>query len=312
MNRIIITGASGLVATELTMMLISDGNSILYLITTSPEKLKKRYEKYPEINIFTLEEFVVFAGKSDISFNVLIHAAFARSSEGDQIVKSLEYSRKVLVCAAKINLEAYINISSQSVYGQKTPPFWKEDTILAPNYLYAQGKYVTELLTDVMLNETKINYTSVRLSSVCENARFLNIFVQNAINKKPIKILGGSQTCSFIDVRDVAKAIVTMIVKQKIVKFERQYNLGVSENYTIEELAFMVKEIAKKDYGRDVEIVREDANIKQDVGMDSSLFMHSFGWEPEKSIEEMIRSLFEFILNGGGYPISFKIVYNSE
>ena len=152
----------------------------------------------------------------------------------------------------------------------------------------------------------------------------MNIFVQNSINGQPIKIIGGKQTCSFIDVRDVATALSIIIDKSGEESFQTVYNLGTNSIFSISQIANIIKEISKE-YGKNVEIIKEEKDIRQDVGMDSSLFMHSFNWKPAFDMKAMIRSLFEYNLNlqnsirGGGivkyltkYPISFDIVYNNK
>ena len=67
-------------------------------------------------------------------------------------------------------------------------PLWTESTPVEPDYLYAMGKYSSEIITKLMLEETDIKWTNIRLCSVCENARFVRIFVQNAIEGKPIHL----------------------------------------------------------------------------------------------------------------------------
>lgn len=298
MNNIIITGSSGLVATQLIMLLLKKDGIHLHLLTGNVQKLCDRYSNYKDkISVYDLESFMFFCeSHHDVSFQCLVHTAFARSSEGDLLAQSLKYCEKILYIAKTINLKAYVNISSQSVYGQKTKPLWDENTQVAPNYMYALGKYATELLTNAYFENTKINYTNIRLSSVCENARFMNIFVQNSINGQPIKIIGGKQTCSFIDVRDVATALSIIIDKSGEESFQTVYNLGTNSIFSISQIANIIKEISKE-YGKNVEIIKEEKDIRQDVGMDSSLFMHSFNWKPAFDMKAMIRSLFEYNLN---------------
>lgn len=311
MKQIIITGAGGLVATELTCLLMQEDGYELYLISRDSQKLRERYVDNAHIHCFSLGDFEMYVRQAKHHFDVLIHTAFSRSSEGKLLAESLDYQQRVLLLAKYIPLHTFINISSQSIYGQDTPPFWTEETLPAPNYPYALAKYAAELITNVALMDTSINFTNVRLCSVCENARFLNVFVQNALQEKPIKVIGGNQKCSFIDVRDVASALKTMIDKSKSIRFECVYNVGTGANQTIVELAQCVQEMAKVEYGCHTNIQRENADISLDVGMDVSLFKTTFLWEPKYDYRGMIKGLFEYVKNpsGGGYPVAFSFVY---
>lgn len=300
MKNVIITGASGLVATELGVLLSKRDDIQLYLISTHPNKLADRYGDKQNIKYFTLNEFKNYHYAAVNRSDILIHTAFSRSSEGDLLAQSIDYTSQVLQLVKEKNIRSFINISSQSIYGQKYEPLWKETTPAAPNYMYALGKYSTEVLTNTFLDGSNTNFTNIRLSSVCENARFLNVFVKNAIGGIPIKVFGGNQRCSFIDVRDVACALEAVIDMSDKIELDNAYNLGTNQTYTIAELADSVKRVAKESYSINAQIEREDADIKLDVGMDSSRFMKTFNWEPTISVDDMIRSLFEFIINVNG------------
>ena len=315
MKNVIITGASGLVATELTLLLLETGETNLFLLSRNPNDLEKRYIGKSNVHCFDLEDFQKFACGHGDNYDCLVHTAFARSSDGHLLADTLEYTCKVLELVKQLQVKTFVNISSQSVYGQVTPPLWKEDTSLAPDYMYALGKVAEEMLVETMLQGTTINYTSLRLSSVCENARFLNVFVKNALDGLPIKVLGGNQICSFIDVRDVATALKRVIEMGDILRYDRVYNLGTGRTVTIWELANLVRKVAKERYGIDAVIEREEKDIQMAVGMDSSKFMNAFRWRPEKSDEDMIVSLFECLTDvktGGLYPMSFSILYGRK
>lgn len=307
-KNIIITGSSGLVATELICNLLNNGGYKIYAVSTDPDKLKKRYETKRNVLCLTLNELKIVV--NEMPFLALINCAFARNKSGRDIASSLEFLRELISIVKGIKLRAFINISSQSVYGQKEKPLWTEKTSIDPDYLYAVGKYASEVIVKSAFLDTDINFTNIRLASVCENARFLNVFVRNAIVGLPIKVMGGSQMCSFIDVRDVADALIAVIEKADKINFAGVYNLGTGKTRTILELAEDVRRIYRANYGKDVVIEREDADIELEVGMDNTLFCQAFNWQPKLNYDDMIFSLIEFNLCGGeGYPVAFDIVY---
>ncbi len=294
MKNIIITGSNGLVATELICYMLNKGGYKIYAVSTNQDKLKNRYEAKDNVVCLSIDGLGAIANQ--LSFKALINCAFARSKSGRDIVSSLEYLRELIDVMKGNKLKAFINISSQGVYGQKEKPLWSEDTLVDPYSLYALGKYASEVIVKTALSKADINFTNIRLASVNENARFLNVFVKNAIAGRPIKVMGGSQICSFIDVRDVARALNAVIKKADATEFADVYNLGIGETRTILELAEDVQRICKEKYGKDVVISREDADIKLEVGMDSTLFCQTFSWQPKFNYDDMITSLIEFHL----------------
>lgn len=313
MQNIVITGASGLIATELTFRLLSQPDIHLILLSTHPNKLRQRYTGYSNVHCFTLDDFVTNCRCGD--FKAVIHTAFARSNNGSLLVESVNYTRRLLDFVQECNVHSFINISSQSVYGVSTPPMWRENTPLNPvmGDMYALAKTFTETLVNVMLRDGRTNYTNIRLSSVCENARFLRVFVGKALAGEPIQVQGGEQRFSFIDVRDVSSALVALIEKSDILSFKPVYNLGTGRQTSLIGLAEEVKRIAEEHYHtQPVQILRTSSDDHRSVGMDSSLFMADFSWKPALSDTDMIISLFEYLTNinnWGGYPIAFKYVY---
>ena len=313
MKNIIITGASGLVATELVFKLLRNTDANLYLLSTHVDKIAQRYKDYPQrVNCYTLEEFQSYAPTAKVKYDICIHAAFSRNAKGSLIADSIEYQRALIALLKKLEIGIFANISSQSVYGKSTEPLWKENAPLDPDYLYAMGKCFSEVVTKIMLEDSGIRWTNLRLCSVCENARFMRVFVQNAIEGKPIILTAPEQQCSFIEVQDVADALMAFIEKSDKVKLEPAYNLGANLVDTIKGIAFRVKRIGEEQYGlNNVVIVEKSSDCNIRIGMDASVFMDTFGWLPRHNMDDMVIEMFEMLknVNGGGYPISFKIVY---
>ena len=311
--NVIITGASGLVATELIHLLLSEKESYkIYAVSTRPELLKERYKDNASVVCLSLQGLGKHAGTQ---FGAIVHCAFARSKDAGQIAASLQFTEYLLRLTKTLRPDVFVNISSQSVYGQSNPLLWTEQTPPAPDYLYALGKYATELLTTAALRDTGIKYTNIRVSSVCENARFLNVFARNALMGEPINVLGGTQSCSFIDVRDVVMALKKVIDKSPSMELRQVYNLGTGTTRTILELAEDVKRIAETELGLPVTINVLPSDLRQEVGMDISLFRDTFGWSARYGYDDMARSL--LVLNGancggGKMPVSFRIVYKEK
>lgn len=300
MKHIIITGASGLVATELIFALLKQPDTHLYLLSTHVENIQARYKQHADrVSCFTLDSFAKSTEQSELSYDFCFHTAFARSSIGSKIVESIDYQRSLLYLLKGLKLKVFVNISSQSVYG-KTMPLWQEDTPLDPDYLYAMGKYFSEVVTQQMLEGTGIRWTNIRLCSVCENARFVRVFVQNAIEGKPILLTAPEQQCSFIDVQDVADGLMALMDYAPFIDLNPVYNLGANIVNTIKEIAHIVNSVAENDYKlKTVDIIEQSSINSARVGMDASLFMNTFKWRSKRDMREMVKELFEMLLGGG-------------
>ena len=314
MKKIIITGASGLVATELTLLLLSKTEAQLYLLSTRPDNIVERYKQYPDrVYCFTLESFshLVRQKQGDMSFDICIHTAFARSNDGHLIAQSLEYQQELISILKDTTLKVFINISAQSVDGKFSESLWTEAVPVAPDYLYAMGKYTSEIITKQMLGSTDIRWTNIRLCSVCENARFVRIFVLNALEGKPIHLTAPDQHCSFIDVRDVAEGLLCLINCLDSAELDPVYNLGANLVCSIRNVAFKVKEIGEKLYNLPpITITESESDNHTRIGMSANLFMQTFGWTHRYTLDDMVVSMFNMLTKNEEkeYPQSFQYI----
>lgn len=298
--NVIITGASGLVATELILNLLNFSSPTrLTLVSRNPKDLIKRYSDYTtKVECITLDELIE---KNCEQYDTCIHTAFARSSEGEKIAESLEYTERLCKWAANKGIKRFINISSQSVYGNSYEPYINEYAKCAPSYMYALGKYSSELLAKNIFYGTVTRLVNIRLSSVCENARFLKVFVENAIKGYPIEVVAPNQMVSFIDVRDVANALINVIFYPSSISGD--FNLGSGKAYSIIDVSQIVKRIGEMSYNIpfvDINVMDNGASAK--IGMSIDKFCNTFRWTPKFDISRMIESLFEMLtnVNSGG------------
>ena len=310
MYTIIITGASGLIATELALSLLRSKEVHLFLISEHPEKVKERYKNYGElVSVYSIDTFEEYSRYCNEKFHFCIHTAFARSKSGQDLVESLQYLRKIADISRNLAVGAFVNISSQSVYGNISEPApWKESAPQSPDNLYAMAKSSSEIITSLAFSGSHTRWTNIRLCSVMENARFVNVFVNNALKGLPILLTSPHQKCSFIDIRDVVNALKKLI-SSNVKEYASVYNLGSDIVCTIKDVAYLVKEIGEKKFGlRNITITECQSDIHNNIGMDTSLFKTTFNWMPDYNMNDMVTQMFEFSLScSQNVPTSFSI-----
>lgn len=296
MKNVIITGANGLIGTELTSLLLEQTEWNLLLLSTHEELLKEKIvhnERVRIMNPCCCNKFIT-NGNTE-GYDSLIHLGFSRSDDPEEVSGSLDFTRSILDIARKMHVKKYINVSSQGVYGNASSPLWNEQSPVCPNSLYALGKYATEKMTELALSETDINWTNVRLSSVIENGRFCNYFVKNVVDSNPINVIGGQRKVSFIDVKDASDAFYQMLQNDEL-KFKPIYNLGTGKQNTIKEIASEINQTSKSYSLSPVKIIETDCSDYSDSGMDCSLFKNDFSWDFKIDLEGMIHSLYKQVL----------------
>lgn len=158
-----------------------------------------------------------------------------------------------------------------------------------------------------MLENTNVKYTNLRLASINEvkveksMVRPMNVFVKKVINHENITIVGGKQVMSYIDLRDAAEGVISVLrIPDDIIK--PVYNIGTGWKCTdtLLNIAQKVINIGCDEFGYqkvEIEITPKDVNMH--AGMDSTLLKNDSGWEAKYSLEDMIRELYKmYILKG--------------
>lgn len=297
MKNIVITGATGLIAGRLISILMNNQEYSLFLISNSVAKCQAQYDGCANVHIYTLKQFAEKYSHSETEFDTVIHTAFSRDAKGSLLADSLNFSREVLQLTKTIRLKRFVNISSQSVYGNQGTPPYTEEAAPNPVGMYAMAKCAQEILVEGCLQNTGLAYTNIRVCSVCDNARFMNIFCQKAIRREPITITAENQQVAFIDIDDIAEALYILIRDTSDEPWEKVYNVCTNQNSTIGKVAELIKQVAKETYNIPVELVFESADCNQRVGMSAERFMVRFGWKPHFGYKEMIERLFKRILH---------------
>lgn len=282
-NKILITGAGGKLGHALINRI---GAKSVYGLDLNADFLKNIL---PDENIFSLQDF------DKIPFDeikTIIHCAFARSQDGAALASSIDFSQKIFNVAVKNNIPSVINISSQSIYGIYREVPSTEDGTVDPMDMYAVAKYACEKLAFEIAKNTKTKITSLRLASLIGPQfpeRVVYKMIDSAIKTKTIKVIGGTQIFSFLNILDAAEAIATML-KTDSTKWSDIYNLATDERYTIKEMA---DEIANVVENTNVDLT--PAETHQSIQTNPNKFLQDFGWRAKANLHTSIVDIYKSI-----------------
>ena len=220
----------------------------------------------------------------------VVHCAFSRSTEAEELAVCLNSGFVFMTQAIDKGVLHIINISSQSVYGQKHSPLWTEQTPVSPETHYAMAKYASEVLTTSLRYKQNVITTNLRMSSLVGpgmEQRVIPKLLKNIRNDQPLKIIGGQQQFSYLDGRDAASGIIALLKTDPKI-WKTVYNVGTHEKYTLAELAKMVVGVAQTYQLPHVEVLIEEGDVSQVAGMDCNLFYSDTHWKPTYDLGNII------------------------
>jgi len=190
-----------------------------------------------------------------------------------------------------------INISSSMVYGDFKYIPAKEDHLKNPQGLYGVTKLAAEHLVRVFAERNNFSYINIRPSAVYgpadSNRRVVQLFIENAIDKKPIILHdNGRSKLDFTFVEDLADGIVLALKNDKV--NNQTFNMTKGQGRTLKSLSKIVKKYFPK-----VKIISKslDKSLRRPKrgAMDISSARKLLGYNPQHSLEKGIKKYIEFL-----------------
>lgn len=296
---IYITGASGLVGRHLLVDLIENTGYSIVAISSSPDMVSSRCNENDRLESIGYDDFMSQKPVNDVK-QILIHCAFTRKNDPQEAKRSLDLAKSILMKSVELDVNGFLNISSRSLYREPCEgQLNTEESELNLSGLITLGKYSVELMTEAIMGLNGIPCSSLRLASVNElkldnnMIRPLNVFVENVIAGVPIRVVGGMQVMSFIDPRDVASAIRSLLLISPAL-WKDKYNIGTGWmcTDTLINMARLVVERGKKFGYQPVDINIEEKEVNQRAGLDISRITTDTGWKPQITLMDMIDALY--------------------
>ncbi len=283
MKTVLVTGASGLLGSNVVKHLLAKGFQVISSIMPIEQA---SYIPKPNEKVVLNDD--VFAGNLP-HIDVVINCAFARSNNAEQLASAFDFTTQLIEGFRKADIEGVINISSQGVY-KRLPvgQLSREDSPIEPIDTYSMSKYAAEKM--FLLSGIK-HVTSVRLASLNMKQRFLFHFVRSAKEEGVIHLDSPRVYASILDVGDAAAAL-TALAAVPASNWKSVYNLSVGTQYSLQQYAETVKAVGEK-LGYKIEIVTNDNGNESTAGSDISLLMTDTGWKPMVTNEMMIEKLYK-------------------
>ena len=293
MNNIFITGANGNIGTRLIKSIVNDSNTI-YALCKDKEKFESIVNTIPN----QYHEKIVFVPSEEINLfdfsrvDIVLHLAFARAKYGNEaIADSLSFSLDLFTAISKYNVKRVINVSSQGVYGM-IEELRRITMPVAPNTTYSMAKYATEKYLECLFKNTKTEYLNVRLDNVIQSQNLIIALCKDAKYKRELRLQGGKQVFSYIDIEDAVSAIKAIIGYQG--KCKHLYNVGPNnKRYSLIDIAHIVSSVSEKNGFGPVNVNIEEKDICMWAGMDTKEFMDTFNWAPKYDINQMVENIFK-------------------
>lgn len=297
MKRIksIVTGGAGFIGSHIVDRLVNMGQEVIVIDDESSIVNDKFYHnenaKYYKFDISDYDNVRPLFDGVDYVFHL---AAKSRIQPAIQnplaCVKTNALGTSIILeCSREAGVKKVIYSSTSSAYGKSTEMPLKEsqpDDCLNP---YSASKVTGEKMCKIYTELYGLNTIIFRYFNIYGDreplsgpyAPVVGLFLRQAAAQEPLTIVGnGSQRRDFTHVNDVVDAnILAMETEHSL--YGHIFNVGAGKNYSVLELAKMIKD--------DVTYIDPRPGEAQETLADITKIKNTLGWSPKHSIKDYIK-----------------------
>ncbi len=307
MPRAVVTGGSGFLGSHLCRGLLARGYDVIAvdsLLTGRIENIEELFadERFTFIH-YDVTNYISVDGPVD----AVLHFASPASPRD-----YLEFPIKTLKVGslgthnalglAKAKGARFLLASTSEIYGDplvhpQPESYWGNVNPVGPRGVYDEAKRFAEAISMAYHNVHGLDVKIVRIFNTmgprmrAADGRVVSNFVDQAIKGEPLTVYGdGLQTRSFCFVDDEVRGIIGLLESS----WNGPMNIGNPNEYTILELAEMVKEVT----GSKSEVVFEPLPVDDPTRRrpDITLATRELGWRPEIDLRTGLTRMYEWFL----------------
>ncbi len=254
MSRVIVSGASGFVGSNLTRKLLELGNEV-YIFARKESKLWRLADIISQLELFTLDmedknsiKKALQKIRPDIVYHLGAYGGYPFQEDINTIIRSnILYSVNLMDASRMCGLERFVNVGSSSEYGPKKQPM-KESDFPQPVTPYGISKLTQTQFAQYFYEQHELPIVTLRLFSVYgpyeEPGRLIFDLMTAAVRNKPINLYSPSPRRDYVFMSDVIDAFLKAAKKPDIEG--KIFNIGSGKDHSVGNVVDIVNEITKK------------------------------------------------------------------
>lgn len=297
--RILVTGGAGFIGSNFVRRIV-DGTYAEFSSLTVVDKLTyagnlsnfsdipKGSFNFIQGDICDAELMESLAKKNDVIVNFAAESHVDRSISGARefVTTNVLGTQTLLDAVKKHEINTYLQVSTDEVYGSIAEGSWPESDPLLPNSPYAASKASADLICRSYYKTHGLDIRITRCSNNYGRNQFpekvIPLFITNLIDSKKVPIYGsGLNVRDWLHVDDHCYGIFLALKKGRPGEI---YNIGGGTELTNIELTKKILSLMNKDESS-IEFVKDRRGHDQRYSVDITKISHELGYAPKVNWE---------------------------
>ncbi len=327
--KILLVGGAGFIGSHLALKLAENNqvsvvdnlqvNNFTQLIESQTDGNKQLYIKFllqrfelmdsiKNIKLFCVDarDYMSLSNiVEEVNPDVVIHlAAVSHAGKAQKSpYTTFDHSLRTLENALDISVgiaDQFIYFSSSMVYGDFRTEQVKETENLNPKGIYGVLKKVGEEIVREYSKTIGLPYTIIRPSALygerCISRRVIQIFIENVLKRKPIKIQDEDERLDFTYISDLVEGVALVVGNKKA--YNETFNMTFGESKSIKEL---LEDITCYIYSYDQNLlplkkikVKKDKTYPKRGTLNINKARNLLGYEPRYDLYKGISEYFDW------------------
>jgi dTDP-glucose 4,6-dehydratase len=306
--RVLVTGGAGFIGSNFVRRTVDGTLSGISEITvldkltyagtlTNLSSLPNGSYRFVQGDICDTELVNSIAKEHDVIVNFAAESHVDRSITGakDFIETNVLGTQNLLDAALRNEVETFVQISTDEVYGSISEGSWSEDFPLLPNSPYSASKASADLIARSYNRTFDLDVRTTRCSNNYGPHQFpekvIPLFVTNLIDGNKVPLYGkGLNVRDWLHVDDHCRGIHAVLMKGKAGEI---YNIGGGEELTNKELTSMIlTKMGKNDSSIEYVQDRFGHDLRYSVSIER--ISRELGYQPLVKFDEGIEETIEW------------------
>lgn len=303
MAKVLVSGGAGFIASNVVDKLVEKGYEVVIVdnLSSGYEKNLHKDAKFYKVDIREMDSLKEVFEKEKPDY--VVHAAAQV-----QVVLSVEEpamdaginvigSLNLLECCRLNPIKKFVYLcTGGALYGDPEYLPADEGHPIKPICPYGVSKHTAEIYLEMYHKTFGLDYVSLRFANVygvrddLKSKRVIPMFVDALLRGDKPKITGdGAQARDFINVKDVARAVVLAMETETE---DRNFNIGSEELTTIKELFYKIT----KTLGMDIEpeLIPSRAGEVQQIYLKAEKAENQLGWKCSIQLQDGLKEYIEW------------------